>query len=55
MTHQILKEIVTVHSGFEEQEEEEEPKTQFSVNVVPVAVLHPLPSTEHIIAFPLKD
>jgi hypothetical protein len=41
-TRQIPKEIVTVHSGFEEQEEEEEeeeeePKTQFSVNAVPIA------------------
>jgi hypothetical protein len=43
MTCRIPKEIVMVHSRFEEQEEEEEeeeeeePKTQFLVNAVPVA------------------
>jgi hypothetical protein len=41
MTRQILKKIVMVHPGFEEQEEEEEeeeePKTQFLVNAVPLA------------------
>jgi hypothetical protein len=41
MTCQIPKDIVMVHSKFEEQEEEEEdeeePKTQFSANAVPAA------------------
>jgi hypothetical protein len=38
MTRQIPKEIVMVHSRFEEQEQEqEEPKTQFLANMVPVA------------------
>jgi hypothetical protein len=36
-THWILKEIVAVHSGFKEQQEEEEPKTQFLANMVPIA------------------
>jgi hypothetical protein len=37
MTCQIPKEIVMVHSRFEEQEEEEEePKTQFLANMVPI-------------------